>query len=187
MKKMITLLLALALVLGAAMTYADEGTDVSEPLDTITVSWLEVAPEVEAMGLPGEFYTLKGLQVGFWVPSTLKPVELETTWDETGYLAAFKTESERGFYISFYELPVDGVEAFAELVDKVEGKEGQALVVNGLSAYSFELEDMLHVAFLVSDGYILSFDFYPSWDYVFSAMARVIVASVQTYDQQGAE
>ncbi len=187
MKKMITLLLALALALvpGAAMTYADEET--SGPLEPITVSWLEVAPEVEAMGLPGEFYTLNGLQVCFWVPSTLKPVELETTWDETGYLAAFKTESDRGFFVSFYELPVDGVEAFAALVDKVGAKEGQALVVNGLSAYSFELEEMLHVSFLVTDGYILSFDFYPAWDYVFSAVARIIVASVQTYETQAVE
>ena len=187
MKKMITLLMALVLVLGTAMTYADEGTDVSESLEITTVSWLEVAPEVEAMGLPGEFYTLNGLQVGFWVPSTLKPVELETTWDETGYLAAFRTESDRGFFVSYYELPVDGLEAFAALVDKVGAKEGQAMVVNGLSAYSFVLEDMMHVSFLVSDGYILSFDFYPAWDYVYSAMARIIVASVQAYDSQGAE
>ena len=187
MKKMITLLLALALVLGAAMTYADEGTDAAAPLEPLTVSWLEVAPEVEAMGLTGEFYTLKGLQVAFWTPSTLKPVELETTWDETGYLAAFKTETDRGFFISFYELPVDSVEAFAARVDEVGGTKGQALVVNGLNAYSFELEDMLHVSFLVTDGYILSFDFYPAWDYVYSALARIIVSSVQTYDAQAVE
>lgn len=182
MKKMISLLLALVLFLGIPAAYAEEATDVKEPLEYTTVSWQEVALDVEAMGLTGEFYTLNGLQVAFWTPSVLEPVELDTTWEETGYLAAFRTKSDRGFFISYYELPVDSVEAFAARVEEIGAREGQALLVNGLAAYSFVLDEIQHVSFLVADGYILSFDFYPSWDYVYSAVARIIVASVQAYE-----
>ena len=57
----------------------------------------------------------------------------------------------------------------------------QIMVINGLSACVFAYEDILHVSFLVEGGYVLSFDFYPASDYVFSAVARIIAASVQPY------
>ena len=172
MKKMLSLVLALALALGLSMAWAEE----------TRVDWADVAPDIEAWGLAGDFYTLTDVDAAFWVPAFLPPSETEAAYEETGLLAAFQTEGTgRGFLISFYELDVEDIGAFAALMNQLGAHDGQTLSINGFSAYSFVLDDILHVSFLAEGGCILSFDFYPASDYVMNAVAQIIAASVQPY------
>ncbi|MBR3742247.1 MAG: hypothetical protein IKN04_17635 [Clostridia bacterium] len=179
MKKIISLLLALALALSITLTAAEETA--AAPVEPLSVNWTDVAPEIVGMGLTGDFYTLQGMDVAFWVPAALQPADIDATYEETNVLAAFNSTSGKEMYVAFYELPVDDIAYFAEVADQVGAQAGQLLIINGLSAYSFVFENALHVSFLVEGGYVLSFDFYPASDFVFNAIARIIASSVQPY------
>ena len=178
MKKTISLLLALALALSVTLAAAEEAA--VAPAKPVTVNWAELAPEITALGLTGDFYTLDGMAMAFWVPTALQPADIDATYGETNMLAAFQMETGGGFFISFYELDAEEIGDFAGIISQL-GADSQIMVINGLSACVFAYEDILHVSFLVEGGYVLSFDFYPASDYVFSAVARIIAASVQPY------
>lgn len=169
-------LLALALVLALPAAVAEE----IPPEEAGVIRWEALAPEIEAMGLTGSFYTPGVAQVAFWVPDFLYAPEIEETPEENYALALFLNESgDKGFVVTLYPLGCEDIESFAYLADQMNARDGQFLLINGLPAYSFALDDMLHVAFCAEDGYILSFDFFPASDYAFDAVARLIAASIQ--------
>lgn len=184
MKKMISLLLALILALGMTPVFAEEAADAP---DTDAIYWANLYPEVEALGLAGEYFTLDGLQVAFWLPASLHQTELKENVEEAHAVAVFETENgNNAFLISLYPLEVETLAGFAEAVAGVDGaQECRALTINGLSAYSFEADDCLFVSFFVDGGYVLSFNFSPVSNDAYNALARIIASSVQPYS--GAE
>lgn len=169
MKKTLSLLLALLLALGMTPVFAEDAAD--------ALSWWDVYPDVEALGFAGDYYTLDGVGVAFWIPASLHPLETDATYEDTLALAAFETVyGDKALVICFYPL---------EEENAGETPEGTSLTINGIPAYAVTAEDCFSVCFSAEGGYVLAFNFYPADDYVFSAMARVIASSVQPYS--GAE
>ena len=190
MKKMISLLLVLVLGLSAAAAAAEEaGTVPAEDAGTVSaepaaVYWADLAPAVEKAGIAGQYYTLDSVKAVFWVPAFLQPFDSDATYGETGALAWFKSEDQKwGLVVSFYPLEVESIEEFAGMVPSLENVgECKLVSINGVPACSFVFEDVLHVSYYAGEHSILSFDFYPASDYVYSAVSRFIAASIAPYD-----
>lgn len=188
MKKLISLILALALGLTVFPAFAEEA-ETETPAEAMkSISWQDVYAAVEEMGLTGDYYTLDSVQAAFWIPSFLKAEEPDEDDAESDVVGSFISDNgEWGFFISFFDMDVGSIEEYAAAVEKIGAQEVEVLEINELGACSYIYEDILYVAFLAGEGYVLSFDFYPASDYVFSAMARIIAASVQPYDPQQEE
>ena len=210
MKKLISLLLALALALSVISCGLAEGADDAtgheetaqdeaanfdnntdsneEAGDGETVPfayWETVASDVEALGLKGDFCTVDGLGVAFWLPAFLVPDNSGLTYEETNALAAFHTEDDaKSFLVTYYPLDVENIIAFAAMMDELGAQEGKFAIINDLPAYSFVYDDMFHVSFCAEGGYILSFDFGPASNLVFRAVANIIAASIQETEEE---
>ena len=205
MKKLISLLLALALALSVIScglaeaaddaasdeepvqneaAVSDDNTDSDEEAgdgETVPFAyWENVASDVEAIGLKGDFFTVDGLGVTFWLPDFLVPADLGLTYAETNTLAAFHTKDDtKSFLVTYYHLSTENIIGFSAMMDELGAKEGQFAVINDLAAYTFVYDDVFHVSFCAEGGYIVSFDFAPASNLVFRAVANIIAASIQ--------
>ena len=185
MKKLISLILVLALGMTVFPAFAEEAETEASAGEIKSISWPDLYATVEEMGLSGDYYTLDGVQAAFWIPSFLKAEESDADDAESSMIGSFVSDNgEWGFYISFMDMDVGNIEEYAAAAEQIRAQEVEVLEINGLGACSFVYEDILYVSFLAGEGYVLSFDFYPASDYVFSAVSKIIAASVQPCEPQ---
>lgn len=181
MKKLISLILALALVPAAIPVLAEE-TETDNVYQNV-LEWGPTAAQIEAAGIQGTYYTLNGVHVAFWVPEYLTPKDPEGTYEETGMLAAFSSESgDMGFIISLFDMPAESMDQYAEEVDKAGAEEGRRRLINGLDTYTYVYDGTMIAAILVKGGGVLVFSFYTATDERFFKDASIIAASIQPYD-----
>ncbi len=185
MKKLISLILALALGLAMFPAFAEETE--TETVNPDVLEWGTVAAQLVEAGIQGGYYTLNG-NVIFWVPEYLAPADIDTNYEETDALAAFSTKGrEKGFIIYLYEMQAESLDQFAVMAEVYGGREGRRLLINGLEAYSYMDGSFRCVAFLAGGGRILSFDFFPGTDESFAQDIMAIAASIRPYDPQQEE
>ena len=147
--------------------------------------WNDAVSELEALGLEGDFYSLNGMNVAFWVPSFLIPDDIGLTYEETYALAAFHSEDDtRSFLVSYYPLNVENIIEFAAVMDELGAEESRLILINDLPACSFVYDNVFHVSFYVEGGYILSFDFGPASNQEFRTTANFIAASFQKIERE---
>ena len=165
MKKLFALMLALCLMLGTAA------------MAESAVNWEDIAPELEAAGVTGEFVTFDQIAVKLFIPEGMTAMELP---DENyiGYYAA-----EDGDAVAIQYVNVDGMDldAYKAILEQTEGvSEIETGTVNGLPCISYEYNGNMCCSFTTQAGYILEVTVGPLPDDSAKMGASIILASIQS-------
>ena len=145
MKKIFTLILALAMILTVAAT-AEETTVEMVDWDT-----LSAADGMDVYAANGQFYELTGIGLKVWIPSGLEQKESEYTpylfTDEEGTrgLSVFVEDAPEGMD------PMNPDELFA-YVQEMGGDEATPTVINGIYCVSYRLGGEELVQFCLTYG-----------------------------------
>ena len=79
------------------------------------------------MGMAGDYYSLDGSGIVFWIPAAMKPMNLEDlgeALEDTDVLAAFQTDDKNfGLIITLYDMECEDIVDFAERVLQEESFE----------------------------------------------------------------
>ena len=186
MKKLFALILATLMVLGCAAVAS------AEQAQTMELNWEDFEAEIESSeemkaAWSGDFVTMEEIALKLYIPASFEQTELTDEDREAGYIAYFTMGENAGIGIQYVDMSGMSLEEYAQVLTEEYGYECTDAVVNGLPAlgYSFTEDDRetAVLAFATEKGYILEISFAPTNDEGFSAVATVLMASVQAADQ----
>ena len=166
MKKLTALLLALCLMLGTTALAGEITWDAVK----------EAASQIE-----GEFHTFDEIAVKIWMPAVLQAAELTDEDKEAGYIGYYATD-DAAVAVMYVDMEGMTLEEYAaQLKEDAEVSGIETGTVNGLPALSYMLKekDVACVAFTTEMGYILEVSCAPISDEGFSAVAAIILSSIQ--------
>ena len=173
MKKFVVLLMALCLMSTCVLAHAD------------VVNWADVEPHLEELGLEGEFYTLRAVNVTLWVPNDLEPIEeLPEDMVEKGMTASFlNSDQTKAINVVYTDIGGMSLEDYANALPST-GAENIAMdTINGLDAveYSLPSNQTMNIAFVSDTGYLLEFTMYPfsTEDQSGNVVWATVIASIQ--------
>ncbi len=167
MKKLFALMLALCLMLGCTA------------LADAEITWEQVAPMLEEIGLTGEFVTFDEIAVKIFIPEGMNAVELSDEDRQNGYIGYFAAED--GDAIAVQYVDVEGMELadYAAQLAETDATEIETGTVNGLPCVSYEYESNLCCSFTTQMGYILEVSVGPLPDDNAKLGDSAILASIQ--------
>lgn len=178
MKKIVSILIALIMLLCAVSAFATEAA----PAEATEVNWSDLQEQGAALIAQGDFVTLDEISVKFWVPNTFSAVELTDDDRAQGYIAYF-TSADQAYAVSVMYVDANGLSLDDYKVNLAEygATEMEDVTINGMSALSYVLEetDVACVSFATEAGYILEFAGAPKSDESFAAVLAFIMASIQ--------
>ena len=107
--------------------------------ETATVTWEEMQPAVEALGLEGDFYALEDLGLAIWLPDGMTAVEVPEEDAAAGRLYLIMDED---CYLAVDAVYVEGMTLDRAYENAVASGmyEPEIVEVNGLSALSYKDE-----------------------------------------------
>lgn len=182
MKKLITLLIALVLCLGAA------SAAMAEEAEPPRFYWEDKAEEAAAQD--GSFYTLDELGLRFWVPDYMQLQELTDEQRERNNIARFMNDEETDYLVITL---VESDRTYDDVYNLVQerGMEGGKAYVNDLPVvlYHYVRDDNSAsdcAAFVTDDGRILEFVFTGDDD-TFKLDSGITVSSIQLVESQEPE
>lgn len=169
MKKILAILLALALCLSAA--FAAE------------INWADVADQAAEMAPSAQFWTLNAVNCKIWIPDVLQYIELSEDDIDAGYIAYWCTEDgSAAVGVQYVNMDGTSLEEYAAWLTE-NGFTVEEGVLNGLSciSYSWVSEEGVAsnvVSFTTAAGYILEFSF-TAGDEGYEVVSAFIAASIQ--------
>ena len=149
MKKLFAVMLALCLL--CAVAVAEEGN---------IANWEDIEPNLEAMGLTGDFVSLEQLGLKIWLPAGLNPVEVSAEDAAAGRLALFMADDNS--YLAVDAVNVEGM-TIDQLFENTKATEGLSDVdmisANGLNAvvYKSEASDFWSASLVDTNSNIINF------------------------------
>ena len=168
MKKLFALMLALCLMFSVAMAET-------------TINWEDVAPQLEAIGLTGQFYTFNEIAVAVFIPTGMSPAELPGE----NYIGYFAADDGSGEALAVMYVDMDGMDlenyAAAIADPSIGATEIEFGTLNGMPCVTYEVpaNGTINVAFTTAMGYILEVVVGPLADDNAKIGASYILASVQ--------
>ena len=172
MKKFFAILFtAMMLVVGTA--FAEE--------EIVELNWADFESQVLEADWGGSIVAYEDLGVQFYVPDVFSEGEM-TEEDVADDMIDYYTTEDESAAIGIFYVEADGVtlEEFAEEATK-DGSDVDVAVINGLDAIVYEdIEaDAVTVVFATESEDMIVFVFAPASDEEFSAVALVMMASIQ--------
>ena len=170
MKKIVAILMALALCLSTA--FAAE------------INWADVADTAAQLDPNAQFWTLNAVKCTVWVPEVLQYVELTDEDIEAGYTAYWCTEDgTAAMGVQYVDMDGASLADYAAMLADMGIADIEEHVVNGIPCitYSYTNEEGAAsrvVAFTVDNGYVLEFSF-TAGDEGYEVVSDIIAASIQ--------
>ena len=179
MKKIVSVLLAIAMVMACAVSaFATEGVN--------EIVWADLEAQAAETVAKGEFVTFDEIAIKMWMPNVLSAVELTDDDREQGYIGYFMSEDETAV-VSVMYVDVDGMtlDEYKELLPDAGATEIEDGIVNGLAVVTYVLEenDTACAAFTTEAGYIFEVAGAPQSDEGFASILMLIVASIQPEEE----
>ena len=171
MKKIFALILAAALMLGCT-ALAEENT----------FNWEEIAPQVEAMGLGGQFYTFEEIALQIFIPDGF----VDAAVPDDSHIGYFQAED--GSTVGVMYVPADGMDldTYASKLEGVGAADIEKGVLNGMPCVTYEMPEKksINIAFATEAGYILEAYCGPINSEEEKVPAGIILASIQPYTEE---
>ena len=169
MKKLVALILTLAMMLCVGTAFATE----AEPEQTgaIEINWADLEEQGAETIAQGDFVTFDEIAVKMWMPNALAAVELTDDDKAQGYIGYYQPEDGSAAIAVMY------VDADGMTLDEYK----EDVVINGMEAVSYVLEesDTACVSFVTEAGYIFEVSGSPKSDENFAALLSMVMASIQ--------
>ena len=147
------------------------------------VNWADIEPHLEELGMEGEFYTLRAVNVMLWVPSDLQPVEeLPEDVLERDVTAIFINENgDKGINVVYTDIGSNTLEDYAEALAKEDAENIAMDTINGLNAVEYYLpsNETYSVAFVSDTGKLLEFTMSPFSPEDTNVEWATVIASIQ--------
>ena len=168
-------------VLFAAMMLIVSGAAMAEE-EVTELNWADFEAQVAEAGIEGDMVTYEDLGMTLFVPSVFVEGELTEEDAADGLLDYYTTEDESAA-VGVYYVEVGGgltLEDYAAALEE-EGVEADLALINGLGAVVYEdtEADAVTVVFATEDGNLITVIFAPASDEEFSAVALIMMASIQ--------
>ena len=171
MKKLVALVMALCLLGASALA------------ETAVINWKDIETVIEEKGLNGKFFTVNAVNVKFWVPEGLEPVEeLPEELKSRDIVALFADEDlEKGITVVYTDLHGKTIEEYADALPDYGADHISVEVINGLTAveYANPQKGNLTVGFLSDTGKLLEITMSPVNQEVPEIEWAVLVGSIQ--------
>ena len=171
MKKVFALVLALCLMLGCTALADNE------------ISWEQVAPQLEAAGVTGDFVTFDEIAVKVFIPTGASAVELSDEDKTNGYIGYFASDDGDDDAIAVQYVDMNGMDLetyAAQLKEDSEVSELETGTVNGLPCISYEYNGNMCCSITTQMGYILEVTVGPLANDAEKLAAGFILASIQS-------
>lgn len=172
MRKLVVLLMALCLLSACVLAHAD------------VVNWKDIEPHLEELGLEGDFYTLKAVNVMLWAPSDLQPVEeLPEDVLERDVTAIFINENgDKGINVVYTDVGSNNLEDYADALSENGAESISMNTINGLNAVEYYLPSngTYSVAFVSDTGKLLEFTMSPFSPEDTNVEWATVIASIQS-------
>lgn len=184
MKKLVTLMLILAMVLCLGMAFATEteGEAAAEQTGAAEINWADLEEKGAEMIAKGDFVTFDEIDLKMWIPKAMPAVELTDEDKSKGYIGYYRTEDGSATIAVMY-VNVNGMtlEEYKEKMTQAGATELQDVVINGMEGVSYELKekDTVGVSFVTEAGYIFEVVGAPKSDEGFAAILPFVMASIQ--------
>ena len=167
MKKLFALMLALCLMLGCTA------------LADAEITWEQVAPMMEQIGLTGEFVTFDEIAVKLFVPTGMNAVELSDEDRANGYIGYFAAEEGDAIAVQYVDVNGMDLAEYAAQLAETDATGIETGTVNGLPCISYEYGTNLCCSFTTQMGYILEVTVGPAEDENAKLGGSIILASIQ--------
>ena len=180
MKKLVALILTLAMMLCVGTAFATE----AEPEQTgaIEINWADMEEQGAETIAQGEFVNFDEIAVKMWMPTALAAVELTDDDKAQGYIGYYQPEDGSAAIAVMY-VDANGM-TLAEYKDQltqIGATDIEDVVINGMEAVSYVLEEsnVACVSFTTDAGYIFEVSGAPQSDESFAALLSIVMASIQ--------
>ena len=177
MKKILAVLFALLLC--AALALAEEGGG---------LRWEDVAPQIEAAGIPGSFVSISNTGLMIWLPGSMftdSSDQLTAQDVEDGAVCYLTAESQNGdlctVLVSLGE-EEGGAQGYAQAVAQSEGYQLVDVgLLNGMTTVLYSVADTATnaAAVFTDDSRCVIFDFAPMTNEGYAQYANMMIASIQ--------
>lgn len=165
MKKLFALMLALCLMLGTAA------------MAESAVNWEDIAPQLEAAGITGEFVTFDQIAVKLFIPEGMNAAELP----DDSFIGYFAADDGDAIAIQYVDVNGMDLDQYKTILEGTEGvSEIETGTVNGLPCISYEYNGNMCCSFTTQAGYILEVVVGPLADDNAKIGASIILASIQS-------
>ena len=178
MKKAVAILLTIMLLLSLTLCAAGE----EESAGVSLLSWQSAWRVIRSNQIPGTFYNLRNQGLKLWIPASLQmaaepPENCDLYFSPEDNSVSIAVKLQQGG---------EGVDLNTLMgMLKEQNTENQGIFwVNGFYAllYASAEMDTMAAAVDLGEGMILTFAFYPESDPNFSALNKLITASIQPVD-----
>ncbi len=176
MKKIVALILTIAMMLCAGAAFATEAGG------AIEINWADIEAQAAETVAQGEFVAFDEIAVKMWMPTALAAVELTDEDREQGYIGYYQPEDgSAAIAVMYVDAGGMTLEAYKEQLTQIGATEMEDVVINGMEAVSYALEetDTACVSFVTEAGYIFEVSGSPKSDEGFAALLSIVMASIQ--------
>ena len=182
MKKMVALLLAIAMMLCMGAALATEADGTTEQTGTIEINWADLEEQGAAIIAQGEFVNFDEIAVKMWMPTALAAVELTDDDRAQGYIGYYQTaDGSMAIAVMYVDAGGMTLDEYKEKLTEAAATEMEDVVINGMEAVSYVLEEsnVACVSFTTDAGYIFEVSGAPQSDESFAALLSIVMASIQ--------
>lgn len=176
MKKLVAIILTLAMVLCAGACLAEEEAE------TFEINWADLQEQGAETIAQGDFVTFDEIALKMWVPNVMPAIELTDDDKAQGYIGYYQTEDGTAAISAMY-VDIGGMtlEEYKEQAIQAGATDVEDLVVNGVPAVSYAMADTDTgcISFVTEAGYVFEVSGSPVSDGDFATTLSIVMASIQ--------
>ena len=178
MKKLVAIILSLAMLLCASAAFATE----AEQTGTTEINWADIEAQGAETIAQGDFVTFDEIALKMWVPTLFEAVELTEDDAANGYIGYYQlADGSAAIAVMYVDAGGMTLEEYKEQATQVGATDIEDVVINGTQAMSYTLSesDTVCVSFVTENGYVFEVSGSPASDEEFASLLSIVMASIQ--------
>lgn len=182
MKKLVAIILTLAMMLCVGTAFATEAEETTEQAAAIEINWADIEAQGAETIAQGDFVTFDEIALKMWMPNALAAVELTDDDTAQGYIGYYQTEDgSAAIAVMYADVNGMSLEEYKDQLTQAGATDIEDVVLNGMAAVSYTLteSDTACVSFATEAGYIFEVSGSPVSDENFAALLSIVMASIQ--------
>ena len=176
MKKLVAIILTLAMMLCAGAAFATEDSD------AIVINWAEIEAQAAETIAQGDFVTFDEIALKMWMPNVMLAVELTDDDKAQGYIGYYQTEDgTAAIGVMYVDVGGMTLEEYKEQAIEAGATDIEDVIINDVQAMSYTLSesDTTCVSIMTEAGYVFEVSGTPVSDENFAEKLSIVMSSIQ--------